>query len=313
MIHPWISWRRLSPRGSAGLACDKDGVALGPVTLVARQEGRYRPRPDRELAETFTLAYGPPSYETFLHWHDGLARIAKALDEGKPALAAISAVQLGLPAIAPERMEKLARSSLAKDFNPDEPRVPGGEEGGGEWTGDGGGEGEKDEDGEKPTGEQVAQAPSEDDEKTLGRARAIYGETAGLRPALLNTNDSPNDSANWDPNSAEELERARMYVGIISERNHNVWSDEPSDPNNPIQAQAWNLSLDAAKKGADPSQLDGQIQNFFMRQVGIGDQTPRGKSWENLKPYFSLGPFYSVGGGDVRRGPAAYIDFYGKK
>jgi len=68
-----------------------------------------------------------------------LGRIAKALEEGKDALAAIAAVQLGLPEIAPERMEKLARSSLAKDSNPDEPRVPPGHSDGGDWTGGGGG------------------------------------------------------------------------------------------------------------------------------------------------------------------------------
>jgi hypothetical protein len=58
---------------------------------------------------------------------------------GERALAAIAAVQLGLPEIAPERMEKLARSSLAKSFNPDEPRVPGGNgRESGEWTSGGG-------------------------------------------------------------------------------------------------------------------------------------------------------------------------------
>jgi hypothetical protein len=41
---------RLVPRGAAGLACDDDGVALGPVRLVetvADAAGcrRYRPRP----------------------------------------------------------------------------------------------------------------------------------------------------------------------------------------------------------------------------------------------------------------------------
>jgi hypothetical protein len=136
------TWCRLAPRGGAGLSCDKDGVALGPVVLVAAQKtasgkARYRLRSAEELKKTFALAYGPKPPGTFARWHEGLNRVAEALDQGQAVLAAISAVQLGLPEIAPERMDKLARSSLTKSYNPDEPRVPAGDPTGGEWTGDG--------------------------------------------------------------------------------------------------------------------------------------------------------------------------------
>ena len=110
-------WHRLAPRGGNGLACDKDGVALGPVALVTAQKfangkTHYRLRPSKELDDIFALAYGPKPPGTFARWHEGLNRVAKALDQGQAALTAISAVQLGLPEIAPERMEKLAHSSL---------------------------------------------------------------------------------------------------------------------------------------------------------------------------------------------------------
>jgi hypothetical protein len=301
MNSPFGTWYRLTPRGQAGLACDCAGVALGPVPLIAARQGRYRLRPAEELIEAFALAYGPPSPETFARWHAGLSRVAKALDEGKDALAAISAVQLGFPTIAPERMAKLAGSHLAKAYDPDEPRVPAGNPDGGQWTGDG------------PAGVQIAEngnvqsdAPKYD-KATLARARVIYGETAGLRPALLNPNGNSNDPANWDAASAAELAKARLYIGIVSERNSKVWSDEPGDPNNPIQAQAWDLALDAAGKGVDSSQLDSRIKNFTMRQ---GYQP---SPWPEKKQYMSFGPFYSVGGGAIGRGSQSYIDFYGSK
>lgn len=143
----------------------------------------------------------------------------------------------------------------------------------------------------------------------MNRAAVIYGETAGLRPALLNRSGSPHDPANWDPASADRLATARVYVGIVSDRNSNVWSDWPTDPGNPIQAKAWDLAVDAAVGSADATQLDSRITNFFMRQEGVGRQVP---NWPSLRRHLSLGPFYNVGGGRVPRGPETYIDFYGR-
>jgi hypothetical protein len=132
------TWYRLTPRGEAGLSCSRAGVALGPVPLIAARQGRYRLRSDRDLAEAFALAYGSLSPETFTRWHAGLTRIAKALERGEDSLAAIIAVQLGCPTIAPAAMAKLATSLLAKAYDPDQPRVPSGEDGAGEWTSNGG-------------------------------------------------------------------------------------------------------------------------------------------------------------------------------
>jgi len=68
------------------------------------------------------------SLATGTAWHWGRWRWS----QGQGALAAISAGQLALPEIAPERMAKLARSSLTKAYNPDEARVPAGDPAGGE-------------------------------------------------------------------------------------------------------------------------------------------------------------------------------------
>ena len=138
---------RLVPRG-AGLSCDDDGVALGPVRLVEAVIDRcgrrvYRLRPASEVAQALRLAYGslPDEIE---RCQRGLARVGELLTAGARAQACIHAVQLAFPQIAPEAMANLAHAaSLQKDNSnwADEPRVPAGSPGGGEWTSEGDEEG----------------------------------------------------------------------------------------------------------------------------------------------------------------------------
>jgi hypothetical protein len=71
---------RLVPRGAAGLACDDDGVTLGPVRLVEAvidPSGRrfYRLRPMPEMTQALRLAYGSAPDE-IERCQRGLARIA---------------------------------------------------------------------------------------------------------------------------------------------------------------------------------------------------------------------------------------------
>ncbi len=105
----------LVPRGEAGLACDDDGVALGPVRLVeavADPSGRrrYRMRPASEVAEALRLAYGSTPDE-IERWRRCLARVTQLLTAGERAQACIQAVLLAFPAVAPEGMAKLARAA----------------------------------------------------------------------------------------------------------------------------------------------------------------------------------------------------------
>jgi hypothetical protein len=184
-------------------------------------------------------------------------------------------------------------------YNPDQPRVPAGSPDGGEWAPGGGRDKNPD------TG--LRKAPNKTIEK---RAKAIYGETAGLTPQLKNPKSSPYNRSNWDADSAVQLETARTYIGIVSDRNPNVNYAAPANANNSIQAQTWSDAVDAAINGNNSSQLNQNVTNFFLRQEGIGRQTPQG--WGNLERHLSLGPFNNVGGGDVPKGPNTYIDFYGK-
>lgn len=130
-------WYRLASCGAAGLSCDTDGVALGPVPLVAAGPGRrYIVRPEGEAARALALAYGAVAPERLARCMAGLGSVAKALDRNDGARAAIVAVQMRFPAITPEGMAKLAAASDLHKYNPDQPRVPAGNSDGGQWTGE---------------------------------------------------------------------------------------------------------------------------------------------------------------------------------
>jgi lysozyme family protein len=150
MDYPWENWHRLSPRGGAGLACDEAGAALGPAVVVAVRKRRggeaFRARPAKQLGQILALAYGPKAGDAAPRVRAGLARIAKALNNGQPALAAICAVQMRLPEIAPEGMAKLAGAGDLLKYDPDQPRLPAGGPGGGEWAGGGGAGDDNDDD-----------------------------------------------------------------------------------------------------------------------------------------------------------------------
>ncbi len=145
MAVPATRFYRLASRGEAGLACDDDGLALGPVPL-SRHDGagkrRFRLRPAEELTKALRLAYGPVPAEDLARYRAGLGHIAALLEAGEGAQARIRAVQLRLPEISPEGMAKLAEDATLRKFNPDwakQSRVPGGQSGGGQWMSGGAG------------------------------------------------------------------------------------------------------------------------------------------------------------------------------
>lgn len=132
-------WHRLVPRGGAGLSCDRDGVALGPLALIHRIDvvndaTRYAVRPLAEVAHALGLAYRDMSEIELGRCLTGLGRIAEALNQGDPSLAAIMSVHLRLPEIDATGMAKLAAASDLHKYSPDQPRVPASNRDGGEWT-----------------------------------------------------------------------------------------------------------------------------------------------------------------------------------
>lgn len=140
-----------------GISCDEEGVFIaGDVPLVARPSGAqgqiaYQARPDSEIDRLLRSAYGAGL--DFSAHVEGLNRIARYMTDGKWALAMIATVQLRLPDV----LDDLARARLftveadliakccsrcaanktrKRDVS-NEPRIPAGQSGGGEWTDNG--------------------------------------------------------------------------------------------------------------------------------------------------------------------------------
>src|SRR5580704_5250175 len=133
---------RLVPRGGPGLTCDSEGVALGGITVAwsdAEEEGQssWKVRSSGEIGEILRRAYGSQRPEVVEQCHRGLQRVAARLHAGDLALAGVEALMLRLPRIDAEGMAKLeGLHDLRKDGDAwqDEPRVPGGQSAGGQWT-----------------------------------------------------------------------------------------------------------------------------------------------------------------------------------
>jgi hypothetical protein len=107
-------------------------------------ERRCAVRPLAELRAILHFAYGAQPEEAVKRCHRGLQRVAAALEADDLARAGVEAVMLRLPGVSVEGMAKLAAIA---DFEKggtsweDQPRVPAGQPGGGEWTSEGGGGG----------------------------------------------------------------------------------------------------------------------------------------------------------------------------
>ena len=136
---------RLVEKGGAGLACDAQGVVLGGVPLAWTHDGadgalKWQVRSHGEVADILGTAYGPQPSADVDRCHRGLRRIAAQSESGDLALAGIEALMLRLPPIDPDRMAKLAAAEFHRggDAWQNEPRLPAGQTGGGQWTTGGG-------------------------------------------------------------------------------------------------------------------------------------------------------------------------------
>ena len=108
---PPVRFFRFSP---SGVECDKDGLRLGGVALLAFEaKGGWTLRDDIELANDLSRIYGFPVDVGAKR--GGLAVVATALQSGNVAKAQVAALLLRFPepAAAPT---KLAREGLARDL-----------------------------------------------------------------------------------------------------------------------------------------------------------------------------------------------------
>jgi len=137
---------RLAERSGVGLVCDREGVCLGGVDLVRVHPGARKShcevRSCAEIGHILQAAYGPQPNEVVARIQRRLHRAASWLEAGDLGRAGIEAVGLGLPDLTSEAVAKLALiADLEKlgDAWRNEPRIPGAQTGGGEWTSGGGG------------------------------------------------------------------------------------------------------------------------------------------------------------------------------
>jgi hypothetical protein len=140
---------RLVLRDHPGVSCDETGIALAGVPLVWKSQSdesaTFDMRSAEGIGEVLSLAYGDQPPEVVgMAWR-GLKRAASQLEAGNHPAAALEALMIGLPQVSPSRLPKLlGLSTLGKggDSWQDEPRVPAGQTGGGQWTSGGAGAGE---------------------------------------------------------------------------------------------------------------------------------------------------------------------------
>jgi hypothetical protein len=139
-MHSALEKRRLDARSptSRRIVVDGSGATIGPdCVLVRRVAGGYRCLHPREAAAIQQALFGSAGDPDRLFI---LSRgIARSLNAGNLALAQIYGLRIPVPDLDAAQLRRLAAAApfIKANFNPDEPRIPAGEPGGGEWT-DGG-------------------------------------------------------------------------------------------------------------------------------------------------------------------------------
>ena len=129
--------RRLHPRGATnrGICVDANGAMLGPDCILVHRTAQGFRCVDRGEAAALQDALLAEGLES--DWLFGQCRrIAKALDAGETALAQIFGLRIPVDDLDRGKLKRLATAApfIRANFNPDEPRVPAGQAGGGEWT-----------------------------------------------------------------------------------------------------------------------------------------------------------------------------------
>lgn len=133
----FATMHKLYPRSAAnrGVCVDIDGAILGPdCILVERIQKGYRVVPRSVARDAQDLCLKHADDPDWLYQQS--QRIAAALNRGEIALAQIYGLHIPIGVLDDRQLKRLATiPSLTKaGFNPDEPRIPTGEPGGGEWT-----------------------------------------------------------------------------------------------------------------------------------------------------------------------------------
>jgi hypothetical protein len=137
--------RRLDERGPAsrGIVVDAEGAMLGPDCVLVRRTGTgYRCIEPEEAAPLQSFLFGAEGDDPDRLFHL-IGGITRALNAGELALAEIYGLRIPVSGLDDRQLKQLAAAApfVKANFNPDQPRIPAGEPGAGEWTTEGGGSG----------------------------------------------------------------------------------------------------------------------------------------------------------------------------
>jgi hypothetical protein len=288
--------------------CNESGAYLGRGTALlerfrdASGALRFRPRPESTLARMLSKAYGRVIDTRRLM--TSLRSVAIALDRGDLALANIALVHGEIAPLPDEhaatrlakadrqlRAEADAKRAIRLDparkagFDPDEPRLPQGQAGGGEWT-DGG---------ETATHDPPSPKPARHRLTTQEVGNIVYNETRSL--------------------SGPGIEEARLAMAHAIRNGEDVPRGRPPSAPDvvsgvpPTETAAYQASQDTAAQ-ADAERANGidRAQGGTHFNVRSGSSTaPRGS--EQFVTHF--GPFNnSYTGADVKTKTNAYVVIY---
>jgi hypothetical protein len=134
---------RVLPAADQGPRITEAGIFLGPSPLaVQRKSGVnaaaiYETTDVEELAETLAVAFGWGVLSDFDARLRYLQSAAKSLGDGALTQAHISLAFMNLPKLTPDAVDRLRQLEVMRKQGHDvsnEPRVPAGDQGAGEWT-----------------------------------------------------------------------------------------------------------------------------------------------------------------------------------
>jgi hypothetical protein len=216
--------RRLYPRGlgARGVVVDAEGAMLGPDCVLVRGTPQGCRSLPAEQARAIQAALFDISVDP--EWLFGQCRqIAAALDRGELALAQIYGLRIPITELDRATLRRLSTiASLAKaNFDPDEPRIPKGEPGAGQWTYEDGYAKPRD----SHTRPAAGAAGSDD---SLAATQGASGSTEGDAPPEAGGDESPRIPAE-PPDTAQErnsiVRRAAQWLASAAAAGASVVPD----------------------------------------------------------------------------------------
>jgi len=156
-------------------------------------------------------------------------------------------------------------------------------------------------------------APARKNHTAAELMMAVYAETGGLFPKQSSPG-SVYDPATWAVGvlgGVNDLHLARRLIAETRKGNKSTHLIPKPGAADRLALRAWEACSLAALCTCDEALFplaNGERLHFFIRQNGVGRQ--KADYLAAYEPVLCFGPFVNVGGGDVPKGAATFIDFY---